>query len=163
MPSHFKKGRDGGRSDDSRKSADAKRTRRNPEGAAPTQRQLKAGELVRHALAEILREEPLHDPDLLNVSVTVTEARVSPDMRHATVFVEPLGGVKAVEIVEALNRVSKYIRGVLGRTIDLKFTPDLRFVHDQSFDAALAMNRLFDNPIVQKDLGAPDDDDQDPA
>ena len=173
MPSHFKRGRDGGRSDDSRKSADAKRTRRNPEGAAPTQRQLKAGELVRHALAEILREEPLHDPVLLNASITVTEVRVSPDMRHATVFVEPLGGVNAAEIVEALNRVSKYVRGVLGRTIDLKFTPDLRFVHDQSFDAALAMNKLFDNPVVQKDLAekdlaetdlaGPDDDDQDPS
>ena len=172
MPSHFKKGRDGGRADDSRRASAAKRSKRSPEGAAPTQRQLKAGELVRHALAEILREEPLHDPALLNASVTVTEARVSPDMRHATVFVEPLGGINAAEIVEALNRVSKYIRGVLGRTIDLKFTPDLRFVHDQSFDAALAMNKLFDNPIVQKDLAqldldetgpaGSDDDDQDP-
>ena len=130
-----------------------------PIDAGPSQRQLRAGELVRHALAEILREEPLHDPALLNASITVTEARVSPDLRHATVFVEPLGGRNAGEIVDGLNRVSKYIRGVLGRTIELKFTPDLRFVHDQSFDAALAMNRLFDNPVVQRDLAAPDDDD----
>jgi len=147
MPSHSHKGRPG------------KGGRGRPEAAGPTQRQLKAGELVRHALAEILREEPLHDPALLNASITVTEARVSPDLRHATVFVEPLGGRNAGEIVEGLNRVSKYIRGVLGRTIELKFTPDLRFVHDQSFDAALAMNRLFDNPVVQRDLAAPDDDD----
>ena len=83
---------------------------------------------------------------------------MSPDLRHATVFVEPLGGRNAGEIVEGLNRVSRYIRGVLGRTIELKFTPDLRFVHDQSFDAALAMNRLFDNPVVQRDLAAPDDE-----
>ena len=147
MPSHSHKGRPG------------KGGRGRPEAAGPTQRQLKAGELVRHALAEILREEPLHDPALLNASITVTEARISPDLRHATVFVEPLGGRNAGEIVEGLNRVSKYIRGVLGRTIELKFTPDLRFVHDQSFDAALAMNRLFDNPVVQRDLAAPDDDD----
>ena len=149
MPSHSHKGRPG------------KGGRGRPEAAGPTQRQLKAGELVRHALAEILREEPLHDPALLNASITVTEARVSPDLRHATVFVEPLGGRNASEIVEGLNRVSKYIRGVLGRTIELKFTPDLRFVHDQSFDAALAMNRLFDNPVVQRDLAAPDDDETD--
>ena len=147
MPSHSHKGRPG------------KGGRGRAEAAGPTQRQLKAGELVRHALAEILREEPLHDPALLNASITVTEARVSPDLRHATVFVEPLGGRNAGEIVEGLNRVSKYIRGVLGRTIELKFTPDLRFVHDQSVDAALAMNRLFDNPVVQRDLAAPDDDD----
>ena len=147
MPSHSHKGRPG------------KGGRGRPEAAGPTQRQLKAGELVRHALAEILREEPLHDPALLNASITVTEARISPDLRHATVFVEPLGGRNAAEVVDGLNRVSKYIRGVLGRTIELKFTPDLRFVHDQSFDAALAMNRLFDNPVVQRDLAAPDDDD----
>jgi ribosome-binding factor A len=146
MPSHSQKGRPG------------KGGRGRPEPAGPTQRQLKAGELVRHALAEILREEPLHDPALLNASITVTEARVSPDLRHATVFVEPLGGRDAATIVEGLNRVSRYIRGVLGRTIELKFTPDLRFVHDQSFDAALAMNRLFDNPVVQRDLAAPDDE-----
>ena len=128
MPSHSHKGRPG------------KGGRGRPEAAGPTPRQLKAGELVRHALAEILREEPLHDPALLNASITVTEARISPDLRHATVFVEPLGGRNAAEVVDGLNRVSKYIRGVLGRTIELKFTPDLRFVHDQSFDAALAMN-----------------------
>ena len=147
MSSHSQKGRP------------AKGGRGRPEAAGPTQRQLKAGELVRHALAEILREEPLHDPALLNASITVTEVRVSPDMRHATVFVEPLGGRNAAEIVEGLNRVAKYIRGVLGRSIELKFTPDLRFVHDQSFDAALAMDRLFDNPVVQRDLAAPDEDD----
>jgi ribosome-binding factor A len=142
----------------SHKSRPGKGGRGRPEAAGPTQRQLKAGELVRHALAEILREEPLHDPALLNASITVTEVRVSPDMRHATVFVEPLGGRNAAEIVDGLNRVSKYIRGVLGRSIELKFTPDLRFVHDQSFDAALAMDRLFDNPVVQRDLAARDDD-----
>jgi len=155
MSSHSRKGgggRDAG--GQSSKSYSAKARGGRPEAVGPTQRQLRAGELVRHALAEILREEPFHDPDLLNLSLTVTEVRVSPDMRHATVFVEPLGGLNAKEIVGALNRSSKYIRGVLGRSIELKFTPDLLFMHDQSFDAAQAMNRLFDNPVVQRDLSA---------
>jgi len=132
-------------------------------GEAPgrSQRQLKAGELVRHTLSQILREEPLRDPVLLNRSITVTEVRLSPDFRHATVFVEPLGGENASEVVAALNRVSKYLRGVLGRSVEMKFTPELRFFHDESFDAALSMNKLFANPVVQRDLSAPaHDDDQ---
>src|SRR6185369_4363964 len=89
----------------------------------PSQRQLRAGELVRHALVEILREENLTDPALVGVSVTITEARVSPDLRHATVFVEPLGGAHAADVVAGLNRVSKFLRGRLGHSIDMRFTP----------------------------------------
>ena len=96
-------------------------------------------------------------------SVTVTEARVSPDLRHATVFVEPLGGRNAEDVVAALNRSSRYIRGVLGRSIEMRFTPDLRFVHDETFEASASMNRLFDNPIVQRDLQAPETSDDDGA
>ena len=124
----------------------------------PTQRQLRAGELIRHALVEVLREEEIHDEHLVGVSVTVTEVRMSPDLRHATCFVEPLGaGVGAVaenpdEIVKALNRHAKFLRGVLGRHIDMKFTPDLRFIHDESFDEASRMTRLFDDPRVRQDL-----------
>ncbi len=118
----------------------------------PTQRQLRAGELVRHALVEILREEDFADPALTGVSVTVTEVRVSPDLRHATVFVEPLGGVHAPEVVEGLNRHSKFLRGRLGHAIDLRFTPDLKFLHDESFDEAARMSRLFDDPKVRRDL-----------
>lgn len=125
------------------------------EAQGRSQRQLKAGELVRHSLSQILREEPLRDPALLNRSITVTEVRLSPDFRHATVFVEPLGGENAAEVVAALNRVSKYVRGVLGRSVEMKFTPDLRFVHDESFDAAQSMNQLFENPKVQRDLTTP--------
>src|ERR1700760_1409843 len=119
----------------------------------PSQRQLRAGELVRHALVEILREEDLQDPALKGVSVTVTEVRMSPDLRHATVFVEPLGGVHAPEVVEGLNRHAKFLRGRLGRSIEMKFTPDLKFLHDESFNEAARMNRLFDDPRVRQDLG----------
>ena len=118
----------------------------------PTQRQLRAGELIRHALVEILREEDISDAALEGVSVTVTEVRMSPDLRHATVFVEPLGGGHAAEVVDALNRHAKFLRGRLGRTIDMKFTPDLKFLHDESFDEAQRMSRLFDDPKVQQDL-----------
>lgn len=118
----------------------------------PTQRQLRAGELMRHALVEILREETITDPALEGVSVTITEVRMSPDLRHATVFVEPLGGGHAPEVVEGLNRHAKFLRGRLGRSIDMKFTPALKFLHDESFNEAQRMNRLFENPKVQQDL-----------
>jgi ribosome-binding factor A len=121
-----------------------------PEG--PSQRQLRAGELVRHALVEILREEDIADPALEGISVTVTEVRISPDLRHATVFIEPLGGGHAGAVVDALNRHAKFLRGRLGRAIELRFTPDLKFLHDESFDEAARMNRLFEDPKVQKDL-----------
>ena len=118
----------------------------------PSQRQLRAGELIRHSLVEILREEDIADPALEGVSVTVTEVRMSPDLRHGAVFVEPLGGGHAAAVVEALNRHAKFLRGRLGRTIDMKFTPDLKFLHDESFDEAQRMNRLFSDPRVQQDL-----------
>ncbi len=133
----------------------------------PTQRQLRAGELVRHSLVEILREEEIHDDALHGVSITVTEVRVSPDLRHATVFVEPLGaGLGGVTIrpdqigpaVEALNKHSKFLRGVLGKTIDMKFTPDLRFLHDESFNEAARIDALFLRPEIARDLRAQGDD-----
>jgi ribosome-binding factor A len=118
----------------------------------PSQRQLRAGELIRHSLVEILREEDISDAALEGVSVTVTEVRMSPDLRHAVAFVEPLGGGHAAEVVEALNRHAKFLRGRLGRSIDMKFTPDLKFLHDESFDEAQRMGRLFDDPRVRQDL-----------
>ena len=139
----------------------------NPKAGTVSQRQLRAGELIRHALVEVLREEEIHDPALKDVSVTVTEVRLSPDLKHATCFVEPLGaGVDSApvaghvdEIVKALNAHAKFLRGVLGRRIDMRFTPDLRFRHDESFAAAERLNRLLDDPRVQADIARPDADD----
>ena len=121
-----------------------------PQG--PSQRQLRAGELVRHALVEIFREEEINDPVLAGISVTVTEVRMNPDLRHATVFVEPLGGENADGVVKALNKHSKFVRGHLGRMIDMRFTPDLHFRHDESFTEAARMALLFDDPRVRQDL-----------
>ena len=131
-----------------------KRHADNKKGAAtgPSQRQLRAGELIRHALVEILREEELQDEALHNVSVTVSEVRMSPDLKHAVCFVEPLGGEHAAEVVKGLNRHTKFLRGRLGRMIDMKFTPDLKFLHDESFDEAERIGRLFDDPKVRQDL-----------
>jgi len=128
--------------------------------AGPSQRQLRAGELIRHALVEVLREEEIHDPAMEGVSVTVTEVRLSPDLKHATCFVEPLGAGVTVaptaghvaEIVKALNAHAKFLRGVLGKHIDMRFTPDLRFRHDESFEAAERLNRLLDDPRVRADV-----------
>ncbi|MDP8915820.1 MAG: 30S ribosome-binding factor RbfA [Pseudomonadota bacterium] len=127
--------------------------------AGPSQRQLRAGELVRHALVEVLREEEVQDEALTGVSVTVGEVRMSPDLRHATAFVEPLGGQGGPGVVAALNRHAKFLRGRLGRHIELKFTPDLRFVHDESFEAARRMDALFANEVVRRDLERSDEDD----
>jgi len=143
---------------------------RNASGpSGPSQRQLRAGELIRHALVDILREEDIHDEALRGVSLTVTEVRLSPDLKHATCFVEPLGaGVEAApttghesEIIKALNVHAKFLRGRLGPKLDMKFTPDLRFRHDESFDAASHMDRLFEDPRVRADLDRRDDEGDD--
>ncbi|ASE39473.1 30S ribosome-binding factor RbfA [Brevundimonas vesicularis] len=143
---------------------------RNASGpAGPSQRQLRAGELIRHALVDILREEDIRDEALAGVSITVTEVRLSPDLKHATCFVEPLGaGVEAAptnghesEIIKALNVHAKFVRGQLGRRLDMKFTPDLKFRHDESFDAASHIDRLFDDPRVRADLERRDDEGED--
>jgi ribosome-binding factor A len=133
---------------------------RHGHAAGPSQRQLRAGELIRHALVEVLREEELHDDAMKGVSVTVTEVRMSPDLKHAICFVEPLGGGHASEVVEALNRHARFLRGVLGHHIELKFTPDLKFVHDETFAEAERMRRLFDSPAVQRDLHHEDDEEE---
>lgn len=135
----------------------------------PSQRQLRAGELIRHALVEILREEELQDEALHNISVTVSEVRMSPDLKHAICFVEPLGagltGQDTTDIIKGLNRVSKFLRGRLGRSIDMKFTPDLKFIHDESFGTAAYMDKLFLDPRVQQDTRRLSDviDDEDEA
>jgi len=138
----------------------------------PSQRQLRAGELIRHALVDILREEELVDPALAGISVTISEVRMSADLKHAICFVEPLGASvtpqverepsspsrtvvvpgSPAEVVAGLNRLSKFLRGRLAKVIDMKFTPDLKFLHDETFNSATYMDRLFADPRVQQDV-----------
>lgn len=124
----------------------------------PSQRQLRAGELVRHALVDILRREDLRDHDLQGVSVTVSEVRMSPDLKHAKVYCAPLGGAHTQSVIEGLNRCSRFLGGRLGREIDMKFTPKLAFHVDDSFEMASAMDKLLHDPRVLRDLEAHDDD-----
>lgn len=119
---------------------------KNTRSLEPSQRQLRAGELIRHALVDILQREDFRDPALQNVSVTVGEVRCSPDLRHATVFCSPLGDMDAEQrkaVAEGLNRASKFLRGKLGRQIEMKFTPALNFIADSSYDSAMHMSALI--------------------
>jgi ribosome-binding factor A len=111
--------------------------------------------MLRHALSEILRRGEIRDGDLIGVSVTVTQVKPSPDMRHATAFVEPLGGKNAGAVVAALNRHKGYLRGEMGHMIALKFTPELRFVEDTSFAEAEKIEGILKSERVQRDLEAP--------
>lgn len=122
----------------------------------PSQRQLRAGELVRHALVEILQREDLRDPALAGVSITITEVRVSPDLKQATVYCAPLGASidkeKHPEIFKALDHAAPHLRHLLGRKIDMKFTPALKFRSDESFAEARRIDELLASPAVARDL-----------
>lgn len=120
---------------------------------APSQRQLRVGELIRHILSNLLTRGDVHDPDLEGISVTVSEVRVSPDLRNATAFVAPLGGGDPAPVIAALERRKKFIRGQVGREMTTRNTPDLKFVADQSFDEASHIDALLHRPDVRKDLG----------
>ncbi len=129
--------------------------------AGPSQRQLRAGELVRHALVEILRHESFTDPALSDAVITITEVRISPDLKQALCFVEPLGGKEATTVITALNRASRFLRLRLGPAIEMKYTPSLKFVHDDSFDTAEHISRLLDDPRVRRDLATPSEPESD--
>ncbi len=126
----------------------------NPAGM-PTQRQLRAGELVRHALTDVLAREDFRDPELQNIMVTVGEVRCSPDLRHANVFVTPLGDdtdAGRQKLADALTRAAPFLRGRLGRQIEMRFTPQLHFIADKSYDEATHIDRLLADPRVKRDL-----------
>lgn len=120
---------------------------------APSQRMLKAGELIRRMLAEIIKKEHFRDPDLQGISVTISEVKASPDLKHAIVYAAPLGGGDATTLIAALNRASKYLRGRLGKEMEMKSTPALKFVVDDSFQTAQDMQVLLNQAKVKQDLG----------
>ncbi len=122
------------------------------EGAGRSQRQLRVGELIRRTLADVLMRGDLHDPDLAHISVTVGEVRVTKDLREAVVFVLPLGGVNTDLVVEALTRNKGELRRVITKTMKLRYSPDLKFLADRSFDQMDETNRLLDLENVRRDL-----------
>ena len=121
-------------------------------GHSPSQRQLKVGELIRHALAEIFQRGEIVDDVLSRHSLTVPEVRMSPDLKLATVYVLPLGGGEAAEAVAHLEKHKRFLRGLLAKKVSMKFMPDLRFKIDTSFQASSRIDALLASPEVSRDL-----------
>jgi ribosome-binding factor A len=134
---------------------------RSSGGHAPTQRQLRVGEELRHALAWIFERGILRDPDLSGVMLTVTEVRVSPDLKHATAFVMPLGGQGVETVLKGLDRVKGFLRHEVARTVTLKFLPEFHFQPDTSFEQGGRIDALLRQPEVQRDLTSARDQDED--
>ena len=126
---------------------------------APSQRQLRVGEEVRHALAHVLERGEVRDPDLAGKAITVTEVRISPDLKNATAYVVPLGGIgDVVQIVDALNRIKSFLRYRVVQGMHLRSAPNLSFLADTTFDEAGHINDLLHLPEVARDLKKSEDD-----
>jgi ribosome-binding factor A len=134
----------------------AKDHHKRPSG--PSQRMRRVGELVRHALADLFTRGEIDDPVLEGKVLTVPEVRMSPDLKLASAYVMPLGGVAAPEVVEALNRHRKFIRGRIAPGLELKFAPDLRFFVDDTFEAYGRIDALLKSDRVRRDLEPGPDD-----
>ena len=123
-------------------------------GAVPTQRQLRVAEVIRRALSDTLIRGDVHDDELAHVSITVSEVRVSPDLKHAVAFVLPLGGLNTEGVLKALTRNRHELRREVTKQIDLRFSPELTFQPDTSFDNMDRTRALLDSPAVRRDLDA---------
>ena len=126
-------------------------------GQGPSQRQLRVGELVRRTVSDVLMRGDVHDPDLAGVSVTVGEVRMSPDLRIATVYVLPLGGVNVQVVIKALARSAHELRRAVNKAVKLKFSPELRFLADETFDQMDHTRAMLNDDRVRRDLEADDD------
>jgi len=120
--------------------------------SGPSQRQLRVGELVRHALAETLARGEVHDPVLEDHVITVPEVRMSPDLRLATIYVMPLGGQDQTQVLAALDRNRKFLRGEIAHSVKLKFAPEIRFRIDERFDEAERIEKLLRTSRGRSDL-----------
>ena len=128
--------------------------RRHESGSerGPSQRQLRVGELVRHTLSELFARGDVHDEVIQAHTITVPEVRMTADLRLATIYVMPLGGRDTDQVIEALDRNKKYLRGEIARRVNLKFAPDIRFRIDERFDEAERIEKLLRTPRVRRDL-----------
>jgi ribosome-binding factor A len=128
------------------------------QSAAGSQRALRAGELIRHELADMLARGDVHDPVIQNHMITIPEVRMSPDLRLATIYVMPLGGRDIKDVLDALERNKRYVRGEIARRVNLKFAPDIRFRVDERFDEAERIEKLLRTPQVRRDLSGENDE-----
>ena len=122
-----------------------------------SQRQLRVGELIRHELATMLLRGDIHDPVIESHTITVPEVRMSPDLRLATIYIMPLGGRDATDVLAALERNKRYMRGEIARRVNLKFAPEIRFRIDERFDEAERIRKVLRTPEVQRDLAGEED------
>ena len=120
--------------------------------AGGSQRQLRVGELIRHELAAMLSRGDVHDSVIEAHTITVPEVRMSPDLRLATIYIVPLGGRDEKDVLDALDRNKRYVRGEIARRVNLKFAPEIRFRIDERFDEAERIEKLLRTPDVQRDL-----------
>ncbi len=127
-------------------------SRTHQQGGEPSQRMLRVGELIRYTLSDLLTRGAINDPVLDGHLITVPDVRMSPDLKLATIYVMPLGGKDVKDVIAALERHKKFIRGETAQRINLKFAPDLRFKPDRSFDYGSKIDALLDKPEVKRDL-----------
>jgi ribosome-binding factor A len=128
-------------------------------GRQPSQRQLRVGEELRHAIAHVLERGDIRDPDVAGRVITVTEVTVSPDLRNATVFVVPLGGGETANLIAGLKRARPHLRHEVARLVQLRLVPDLAFAVDTSFEQASRIAALLMRPEVRRDIEAEGEDD----
>jgi len=126
--------------------------KRKPQNAAPTQRQLRVAEEIRHVLAGIFTRREFHDPALAEADITVSEVRIGPDLRHATAFISRLGRTDVEALLPALRRATPWMRSQMARDLTLRATPDLSFQPDHALDYAMKINSLMRQPDVARDL-----------
>ena len=126
----------------------------------PSQRQLRVGELIRHALAELLTRGEIHDPVLESHLITISEVRMSADLRQAIVYIMPLGGRDVSEVIAAFERNKKFLRSEIAHRVNLKFAPEIRFRADDRFDEAERIEKILRTPRVRRDIEAAEDDSQ---
>ncbi|MGD9920992.1 MAG: 30S ribosome-binding factor RbfA [Pseudorhodoplanes sp.] len=132
--------------------------------AGASQRQLRVGELIRHAMAEMLSRGEVHDPVIENHMITIPEVRMTADLKLATIYVMPLGGKDVKEVIASLNNNKRYLRGEIAHRINLKFAPDIRFRADERFDEAERIEKLLRTPQVRRDVeSVPDESDDNPG
>ena len=132
----------------------ARKSPRSEHPSGPRQRQLRVAEEIRHLLAGVLMRGELRDPALAGVSITISEVRISPDLKNATVFSLPLGGEQVENVMKGLNRSAPYLRSQVGQALQLRYAPSLTFVPDRSFDEARHIEELLRSEKVARDLKA---------
>ncbi|MFN3349575.1 30S ribosome-binding factor RbfA [Pseudorhodoplanes sp.] len=128
--------------------------------AGASQRQLRVGELIRHAVAEMLTRGDIHDPVIEGHMITIPEVRMTADLKLATIYVMPLGGKDVSEVIDALNNNKRYLRGEIAHRVNLKFAPEIRFRADERFDEAERIEKLLRTPQVRRDIEKDGDADE---